>query len=370
MILRMCIECAQSILDGALPELDLPRLQQAAARSARSGRSLEEVHHTVCRGFLLGIASTDHLPAAEDAFESLRRTTRTLLEALGTISATLSRSYLSELQAIVDEQRSSALTLAATLLAGRRTSAVAREIGIDLTAGYTVLSLMTVPDSDGPESPGHHRPGTYAVRVRDILDELYDATALSQVSDNGGTIVLPENAARDHPPQELIARLSDALGIPVLAAAVTGSGPGIPAVAEQARDLLDMVYRLGYRQGLHRFADLALEFQLTRRGPARQSLGALLDPLDAHPELLRTLECHIATEFNRRRTARALHVHTNTVDYRLQRIAKLTGLDPAEAAGFCRLRSAVLTRSYLRSETRNPVPPLREAIPIGPGAVR
>src|SRR5688500_6782399 len=43
-----------------------------------------------------------------------------------------------------------------------------------------------------------------------------------------------------------------AVDTPVLAAAVAGSGPGIPAVAERAHELLDMVYRLGYRRGLHR----------------------------------------------------------------------------------------------------------------------
>ncbi|MFI5717878.1 PucR family transcriptional regulator [Nocardia sp. NPDC051750] len=361
----MCIESAQSILDGALPELDLARFQQAAAWSARTGRPIEDVHHAVCQGFLLGIASTDRPPDSADAFETLRRTTRAMIDTLGTISATLSRSYLSELQAIGDEQHSSALTLVSTLLAGRRTSAVAREIGFDIDGAYSVLALM-IPASDDPETHRHNGSGHYAASVRETLAEIYGDSALSQVSDNGGTIMLPDSAMHAHTLDDLIARLSDALGLPVLAAAVTGSGPGIPAVAEQARELLDMVYRLGYRRGLHRFDDLALEFQLTRRGPARKSLGAVLDPLDAHPDLLRTLECHIATDFNRRRTARALHVHTNTVDYRLQRIAKLTGLDPAEPSGFCRLRSAVLTRSYLRSETHNPATQPREPAPALP----
>lgn len=352
MILRMCMECAQSILMGVLPDLDLPRFQQAAARSARNGLPLDEVHHTVRQGFLLGIAANARPADAADTFESLRHNTRAMIEALGIISATLSRSYLSELQAIVDEQRSSPLAVVSALLAGHRTAAVAREIGFDFTAGYTVLALM-IPATELPESH-RHSLGQDAARIRHTLAGIYGEQALAQVSDNGGTIVLPESAIPACPPDELITRLSHALGSPVLAAAVTGSGPAIATVAEQARELLDMVYRLGYQRGLYRFDELALEFQLTRRGPARQSLGALLDPLDAHPELLRTLECHIATEFNRRRTARALHVHTNTVDYRLQRIAKLTGIDPAEPAGFCRLRSAVLTRSYLRSEPGYP----------------
>ncbi|RDI42463.1 PucR family transcriptional regulator, partial [Nocardia mexicana] len=74
--------------------------------------------------------------------------------------------------------------------------------------------------------------------------------------------------------------------------------------------------------------------------------GSLLDPLDHHPELLDTLQTHIAHNLNRQRTARLLHVHTNTVDYRLKRIGQLTGFDPTQASGLWYLRSALVARSY------------------------
>ncbi|WP_174189768.1 PucR family transcriptional regulator, partial [Nocardia barduliensis] len=83
-------------------------------------------------------------------------------------------------------------------------------------------------------------------------------------------------------------------------------------------------------------------------GPAREHLGSLLDPLDEHPELLETLQVHIAHNLNRGRTARLLHVHTNTVDYRLKRIAQLTGFDPTMASGLWHLRSALVARTYRR----------------------
>ncbi|WP_431972327.1 helix-turn-helix domain-containing protein [Nocardia sp. bgisy134] len=54
----------------------------------------------------------------------------------------------------------------------------------------------------------------------------------------------------------------------------------------------------------------------------------------------------MAHGFDRRRTARALHVHPNTVDLRLERIAQLTGLDTAPANGMWHLRSALIARSY------------------------
>ncbi|WP_280381795.1 helix-turn-helix domain-containing protein, partial [Nocardia wallacei] len=48
----------------------------------------------------------------------------------------------------------------------------------------------------------------------------------------------------------------------------------------------------------------------------------------------------------RQRTARLLHVHTNTVDYRLKRIGQLTGFDPTQASGLWYLRSALVARTY------------------------
>nr|WP_255533013.1 helix-turn-helix domain-containing protein [Nocardia sp. XZ_19_231] len=47
---------------------------------------------------------------------------------------------------------------------------------------------------------------------------------------------------------------------------------------------------------------------------------------------------------NRAQTARIMNIHTNTVDYRLRRIARLTGLNPARASDLWQLRSAMVAR--------------------------
>ncbi|MDG4863407.1 helix-turn-helix domain-containing protein, partial [Streptomyces sp. T-3] len=47
----------------------------------------------------------------------------------------------------------------------------------------------------------------------------------------------------------------------------------------------------------------------------------------------------------RRPTAAELHVHPNTVDYRLRRISELTGLDPANTADVPLLSAALAARS-------------------------
>ncbi|WP_040751868.1 PucR family transcriptional regulator, partial [Nocardia transvalensis] len=144
----------------------------------------------------------------------------------------------------------------------------------------------------------------------------------------------------------LTTHLSTAARVPITATIVTTGTDTIPTAADQAHQLLDMVARLHSEPALYRFDDLALEYQLTRPGPGREYLGSLLDPLDHHPELLDTLQTHIAHNLNRQRTARLLHVHTNTVDYRLKRIGQLTGFDPTQASGLWYLRSALVARSY------------------------
>ncbi|MBF6174026.1 PucR family transcriptional regulator, partial [Nocardia blacklockiae] len=172
-----------------------------------------------------------------------------------------------------------------------------------------------------------------------------NTTTLALLSTDGGTLLLPTHTTTP-PLDTLTTTLSHAARVPITATVVTAPTPTIPTATDQAHQLLDMVTRLHSEPGLYRFDDLALEYQLTRPGPGREYLGSLLDPLDHHPELLQTLQTHIAHNLNRQRTARLLHVHTNTVDYRLKRIGQLTGFDPTQASGLWYLRSALVARSY------------------------
>ena len=69
-------------------------------------------------------------------------------------------------------------------------------------------------------------------------------------------------------------------------------------------------------------------------------------------ELLTTLRAHLDGGLNRRHTARTLHLHPNTVDYRLRRIARLTGLDPTRPADLLRITAAVAARDAERHRER------------------
>ena len=118
----------------------------------------------------------------------------------------------------------------------------------------------------------------------------------------------------------------------------------VPEAMAQAGDVLDLVQRLGRPPGAYRLDDVLVEYQLTRESDALPLLSAALEPLAGNPDLLVTLETYLAHDQDRRSTAAALHVHPNTLDYRLRRIVDLTGLDTSTTRGLQILAAALTAR--------------------------
>ena len=91
----------------------------------------------------------------------------------------------------------------------------------------------------------------------------------------------------------------------------------------------DLARRLQLRGELS-LRDLTLERLLAhRRGVGDELCRGTLDVLDDDEQqtLLRTLQEYIAADTDRQTTAKALHIHPNTVDYGLRRAERLTGLN-------------------------------------------
>lgn len=152
----------------------------------------------------------------------------------------------------------------------------------------------------------------------------------------------------------MLVRLSAAAEVPVTAAMVTATTGEVPEAADQAHELLGLV-RAGERPpGLYQMTDLAVEYQLTRGGPATRRIATILEPLDDHPELFATMRAYLRNDMNRQLTARQLYVHPNTVDYRLRRIAQLTTIDLATSAGISQASIALLARELDRSPGARP----------------
>ncbi|MGK8505620.1 PucR family transcriptional regulator [Nocardia asiatica] len=268
----------------------------------------------------------------------------TIVELSNLLSATVGKAYVREYKAIAAEHHTAVHTLTSALLGGHATSAMARECGIPLAEEYFVLALAVPahPDESHPRLDRQVVARRKLRRLQAALAVLFDDRALSLLSVDGGTVLIPCTGPAAPGLDEVVERLSAAAQVPVTATVVSASPDDVSAAAGQAHELLDTVQQLGRGPGLYRFPELALHYQLTRPGVGRDRLRTHLAPLLGHPELLETLRTHLDTGMHRLRTARRLHVHPNTVDYRLRRIAQLTGLDPADGRGLWYLRSALI----------------------------
>lgn len=346
-VTRACLEITLSHLDGReLPE-KIERVRDAAAEWAREGIPIDTINHAIHEGFKLGFDRILSNASPSDS-ATLIATARRLLEILDTITSAVAVSYVREHRAVVGEHHTAVHTLTSALLGGHSTSTMARECGIEIADSYQVLALAIPPhpDESTPDVDGRIVARRKLRRVQAELARRCGDRALSLLSVDGGTLLLPADTFPDETLDALIEGLAEAAHVQITATVVAAVPAEIPDATDQAHELLDTVQQLTGGGGLHRFADLALEFQITRPGPARDHLSAILDPLDDHPELLETLRRHIANNFNRQRTARLMHMHANTLDYRLKRVRLLTGFDPTVPSGLWYLTSALVARSY------------------------
>jgi DNA-binding PucR family transcriptional regulator len=102
----------------------------------------------------------------------------------------------------------------------------------------------------------------------------------------------------------------------------------------QARRTIDAVVRLGRQGQVVAFEDLGIHrllLQVPDLAELRSFATEILGKLGAQErqrgtELLTTLACYFRENNSPQRTARSLHVHPNTVAYRIRRIQEITGL--------------------------------------------
>ncbi|MBL1074271.1 helix-turn-helix domain-containing protein [Nocardia sp. 2] len=350
-VTRTCLELTGAVLEGRDVSGKIERLQRAGEDWAREGIPIGTIHRAVHDGFTLGLDLILDSATPED-FERLAVTARRLLEVQAVVNSAFAVAYVREHRAVVAEHHTAVHTVVSALLAGHPASTMARAGGVEIDESYYVLPVSI------PPHPGESDASTDSEvvarrklrRVQSALADYCGGHALSLLGANGGTILLPASSMPADPLDGLVTALAAAAQVSITATIIHAETERIPEAADRAHELLDMVHRLQCAPGLYRFDDLAMEYQLTRPGPGREYLGALLDPLDEYPELLETLRRHIGNDLSRQRTARLLGVHTNTVDYRLKRIGQLTGFDPSQSSGLWYLRSALVARSYRSTE--------------------
>ncbi|MRH87291.1 PucR family transcriptional regulator [Nocardia sp. SYP-A9097] len=320
---------------------DLDEMIEVAVRRAREGIPLDSVLAVYHRGAL---AAWNYMAAAartpEQRDELIAAVPR-LLGYLGAVIPGVAASYLRERQDLHWEQREVKRALAQALLQGKPAELLAQRFGIAL-GPYHVLALRT---SGGVETAEGARP---AMRVMHGEIDALSAHALTVLDRAGGWVLVPatEPAARL---DAAITRIATTTGVLLIAGTSTAALVSeIPARAEEAGEIARLALGLGRPTGVYRMADLALQYQFARPGPARTWLLGLLAPLTGHPHLMEALRAYLTHDHNRVAAAESLVVHRNTLNYRLNRIATLTGYDPG-ASEHTPLFAAALTAFDLAS---------------------
>ncbi|MGX1805222.1 PucR family transcriptional regulator [Nocardia sp. NPDC055321] len=315
-------ECLGLVTSDGVPlHTRIARIHRAAARWAAIGVPIDTVQRLVHRGFRLHVNDLE-------AESTRRHDIRPLLDGLHAVTATVAKAYMEAAPGA--HERPAHQVVAHALLHGFDAAQFTREHGAELTAQYTVLAVAADPAARDWVS-AHGLLATLAERFGEPVPALH--------SPRGGTVLIPGLFP--------LADIRELVAWTTLSIVVTvADRERIPKAAEDGHELLDMVRRVYGTSGVYGFDDLALEYQITRPGPARDHLAAILDPLAEHPELMNTLRVHTANDMSRRHTARDLRVHENTVDNRLRRIHQLLGLDPHSAASMWQLRAALIARDY------------------------
>lgn len=338
---------ARLLREDRLPEQDeIGFLLRSVANRAEERIPLPDVLSAYYAGFR---ACWDELSALAEPRDGLEmvQVGKLVLAYLSMVTVAITETYVETSSALVGREREARVALLGRVLEGVDTPADWSGAGLTAYDEITVVSLrhpgprLRDPVASAVESRRRVRA------VREALARVAGTDPLWDLATTGGTLVLRGTV----PITEVEAALRKVVRSRWWAG-VASAVPG-PAAAEActaASSCAEVASRLRRPTGAYGLEQLLFEVQVTQAGPARARLHGLLASLDEHPDLLATLTAHVAESGGRTATAERLHVHPNTLDYRLRRIRELTGLDPTDRDGGQLARAALVVRTFLDAE--------------------
>ncbi|MCU1593181.1 MAG: hypothetical protein JWO12_573 [Frankiales bacterium] len=252
------------------------------------------------------------------------------------VTGVVTQTYLGEQQLIAGAQQDVRRDLARALLAGVDADDLAARAGIDVLRRWTLLALRlgSHPDEGRRDTDAVVASRRKLRRLHDVLDGL-PGPVLPLLDTHGGVVLVPHDVD-----DGLVEQLRAAVGTSVHLGIATAATPAdVPAAGKLAEELAGLATGVPARLETH-----ALAYQLSRPSAALAQLTGVLAPLDDKPDLLETLRVFLAANLDRRAAAAVLHVHPNTLDYRLRRIAALTGHACSDVTGLMALAAALEAR--------------------------
>ncbi|MFK0024547.1 helix-turn-helix domain-containing protein [Streptomyces sp. NPDC090798] len=314
------------VTDGVLEPSDLRRLRGIAAARAADGRPVQAVlraYRVAATVLTDEIAARAPRLAAVDAFAL----TRMLLTALDTLSEEMTTAYAATDEDLAADRDRALRLLLDDLIAGRHASVGAlsdrsARLGVQLPDPYCLLVAEPV---------GAERPDMALDAATGLLEALAvpgDEVASSATVRGSRAVLLVPGAAA--------ARAGAVLGARSWrGCAITGESLDRVAVAHRlAADALDTAPAHAHRPGrvltdadAHVLALLGGHPAAAPDHVARLVLGPLTDPGQRH--LMEALTAYIDAG-SANAAARALHLHAQSLRYRLRRIHVLTSRDPRD----------------------------------------
>jgi len=318
--------------DRGLSDEELIPFCESARQRAAEGLPLEDLLRAYRLGGRLGWEALVNVATPEEQATLLPGVAR-LMQYVDHLSDAVTAAYHEERRHLFsdEERRVHDLFegLQHTAPLEPRTMELAHQIGFPLDDRYLPFTLALCG------APAHaHAQLAAALRRRGVLA----VTTGDRVSG-----LLPQSADP--------ATLAEGGGLRAV-------GPPTPR-AELAPMLVDLRLLIDVARRAGREGDLRLEEFLPELLLARSPhLGAMLEervygPLESAAEkggadLQTTLEAFLEAGLDRRATAEALHVHPNTLDYRLRRIEEVTGLLFADPDAVMLLALAIRRRRLER----------------------
>lgn len=241
------------------------------------------------------------------------------------------------------------------LLRGSRAEAhraglVAKVMGWDLTVPRIALVVATGPANGAAGALG---PDQYEM-IAKYVDTVVPGTPFAQL-ELSEWVLLPELSPRsDRPPARQLAEDIRAALLQAGVSAVLGLGEShaersLPALRRSYREAVYAARcgeRLGGKGGVYLLRDLGAAAFLVPSPSTRHRLAdRLLQPLRAHPDILRSLQAYLATDGSVATAADSMGLHRHTIRNHLERARELTGLNPRSLDDALQLRLAVMIDS-------------------------
>ncbi|HEY3019342.1 MAG TPA: helix-turn-helix domain-containing protein [Solirubrobacteraceae bacterium] len=302
-------------------ELD-PFRRDAEARAAE-GLPLEDLLHSYRLGARVGwdvlVGATEHV----DERLALVPVAGLLMDYTDRVSAAAAQAYLEERQQVVSQHERRLRRLLDALCGSLPLTAdlreLAEDVGLPLADGYRPFAAAI------PGAPARaHFAAAAELRGRGAL-------ALAEGSRIAGVAAAPIDAPDDW----------------VLVAAPQTPRRDLAEALEEVRLAVGVALQRALR-GSVTLDMLIPDLVLARsRGLARDLRRSVLEPLERQDrrknsaDLVGTLRTYLDSGLDRNVTATRMHVHPNTLDYRLRRIHELTGLSLRDTQDLLRAAMAL-----------------------------